>query len=79
LPGKSRHNHAWPATQLDLPVRTARRAWTNSLPSPIFPVSVALPMASGKHLFVTIKDSIENEARPESAARIDLPDYSVWM
>jgi len=30
--------------------------------------------AEGKRLFVTIKDTIKNETRPESVARIPLPD-----
>jgi len=42
-------------------------------PLPIHPNSMALD-ARGKRLFVTIKDSIENETLPESVARIDLPD-----
>jgi len=52
---------------------TATGQQTGRYPLPVHPNSMALD-AQGRRLFVTIKDSIENETRPESVARIDLPD-----
>jgi len=52
---------------------TATGMETRRWPLPVHPNSMALD-AEKKRLFVTIKDTIENETRPESVARIDLPD-----